>query len=178
MNWCFLGKTLIKLLNLTNNVYKFNSNGSETKKSGIKTTYWGDKTCWHLAGDHVVTQAVWGKGKPRWHMSTVAPKTSWHVRYISTQGRLARDHKSTQGTLARKYVRTKDTLAHQHVSTQHRLAYYKISTLGPLARKQVSTLGTLAHEHDFITLDTQISRLSAIYYKMQITNLKQLLSKI
>ena len=50
--------------------------------------------------------------------------------------------------------------------------------LGTLARKHVSTLGALAHEHDFITEDTQISRLSAVYYEMQITNLKQLLNKI
>ena len=130
MNSRFSGKTLIKLLNLTNSVYKFNSNGCETKKSGIKTTYWGRKTCWQLAGDHVVTQAVWGKGKPRWHMNTLAPNVCWHVRYVNTQDRLARDQKSKQRTLARKHVRTKRTLARQHVSTQDSLAYYNESILG------------------------------------------------
>ena len=39
MNSRYCGKVLIKLLSITNSVYKFNKNGSETEKSGIKTTY-------------------------------------------------------------------------------------------------------------------------------------------
>ena len=39
MNSRYRGKTLVKLLNLTNRVYNFNNNHRETKKNGIKTTY-------------------------------------------------------------------------------------------------------------------------------------------
>ena len=35
MNSPYWGKTLIKLLNLTNSVYNFNDNGSENEKIGI-----------------------------------------------------------------------------------------------------------------------------------------------
>ena len=40
-----LGKN-IKLLNLTSIVYNLNNDGK--KKSGIKTTYYGAKTCWQM----------------------------------------------------------------------------------------------------------------------------------
>ena len=46
MNSRYLEKN--KLLNLPNSVYNFNSNGNETEKSGIKTTYWGGKACWQV----------------------------------------------------------------------------------------------------------------------------------
>ena len=72
-------KTLIKLLNLTNSVYNFSKNGSETAKTGIRYLLrrWS-----MLASNHVVKQVVWGKGikafshvsgwvcKPYWDMST------------------------------------------------------------------------------------------------------------
>ena len=48
MNSRYWGKALIKLLNLTNSVYNVNNNGSETEKSGIKTTYWGGQACWQV----------------------------------------------------------------------------------------------------------------------------------
>ena len=59
-----------------------------------------------LAGDHVVTQTVWGKGlKPCWH--------------VSTQVSLAHEHISTQGTLAHEHVSTQDKLVRDHIlSTQ------------------------------------------------------------
>ena len=47
MNLSYWRKTLI--LKLTNSVYKFNNNNSETEKGGIKTTYWGGKECWHVS---------------------------------------------------------------------------------------------------------------------------------
>ena len=48
MNSRYWGRTVIKFLNLTNSVYNFNNNGSETEKSGIKTTYWEGKACWQV----------------------------------------------------------------------------------------------------------------------------------
>ena len=49
----------MKLLNLTYSVYSFNNNGSETEKSHQKYLLRKQSM---LAGDHVVTQAVWDKG--------------------------------------------------------------------------------------------------------------------
>ena len=69
MNSCYWGKTVIKLLNLTNSVYNFSNNGSETENSGIKTST--------LAREHVSTQG------------TLARE---HMRAQST---LAREHAST-----------------------------------------------------------------------------------
>ena len=78
MNSRYWRKILIKLLNLTNSVYNLNNNGSETEKSGIKSTLWNSKAC--LAADHVVTQAVWGKRrKANCHVSRLARKPHWHV---------------------------------------------------------------------------------------------------
>ena len=39
MNLRYWRKTVIELSNLISNLYDFNSNGSETAKSGIKTTH-------------------------------------------------------------------------------------------------------------------------------------------
>ena len=98
MNSCYWGKTVIKLLNYTNSVYHFSNNGSETEKSGIKTSM--------LAREHVSAQ------------STLARK------HVSAQGTLARKHActlarenaSTQGTLAREHVSTQGTLTREHIS--------------------------------------------------------------
>ena len=65
MNSRYWRTTLIKLLNLTNSVYNFSNNDSETEKSDIKTTYWGGedkgfKTCSHVS--------TW-VDKQRWHKS-------------------------------------------------------------------------------------------------------------
>ena len=73
MNSRYWGKTVIKLLNLTNSVYNFSNNGSETENSGIKTST--------LAREHVSTQGTLAR------------------EHVSTQGTLAREHVfSTQGT--------------------------------------------------------------------------------
>ena len=45
MNSRYWVKSFIKILNLSNGLYNFKNNGSETEKSGIKTTYWVGKTC-------------------------------------------------------------------------------------------------------------------------------------
>ena len=48
MNSRYWAKTLIALLKLTNSVYNFKNNGSETEKNDIKTTYWGGKAGWQV----------------------------------------------------------------------------------------------------------------------------------
>ena len=48
MNSRYWAKTLIALLNLTNSVYNFKNNGSETEKSDFKTTYWVGKAGWQV----------------------------------------------------------------------------------------------------------------------------------
>ena len=72
MNSRYRGKTIIKLLNLTNSVFNFSNNGSETENSGIKTSM--------LADEHVSNQGTLSRE---------------HVR---AQGMLTREHVSTQGT--------------------------------------------------------------------------------
>ena len=105
MNSRYWEKTLIKLLKLTNSVYNFNNNGSETEKIGIKTSM--------LAGDHVVTQAV---------------QDTLTREYISTQGMLTREarkhsrhvctwtqeHTKHVGTWARKHARHVAMWARKH----------------------------------------------------------------
>ena len=81
MNSRYWGKTVIKLLNLTNSVYNFINTDSETESSGIKTST--------LTREHVSTQGTFA----REHISTQGPLAHKHV---STQGTLARDHVSTQ----------------------------------------------------------------------------------
>ena len=80
MNSCSWGKTVFKLLDLTNSVYNFSNNGSETENSGIETST--------LAREYVSTQGM---------------STREHLR---TQGTLACEHVNTQGTLARDHVST------------------------------------------------------------------------
>ena len=47
MNSRYWEKTSIKLSkNLTNSVYNFSNNDSETEKNGIKITNWEGKACW------------------------------------------------------------------------------------------------------------------------------------
>ena len=48
MNSRYWGKTITKILNLTDNVYNSSNNGSETENSGIKTIT--------LAREHLRTQ--------------------------------------------------------------------------------------------------------------------------
>ena len=90
------------------------------------------------AGDHVVTQAMGGKGL----------KACWHVNTLAC---MAREHVSAENTLAREHVSTQDTLASEHVSTQDTLAC-----------EHVSTQGMLAPEDVFRTQGTQLSRLRVI----------------
>ena len=78
MNSLYWRKILIKFSNPTNSVYNFNNNVSETEKSRIKTTLLSRQGI--LAGDHVVKQAMWGKGlKACWYMSMWARKARWDV---------------------------------------------------------------------------------------------------
>ena len=77
MNSRYWGETLIKLLKLTNSMYNHDNIGSETGKKVASKLLTVEKK---LTGDHVVTQAVWGKGlKAYWHVSTRARKTHWHA---------------------------------------------------------------------------------------------------
>ena len=69
------------------------------------------------AGDQVVKQAMWGKGEPRWHASTLARKACWDVKHVTTQSMLARELVNTLGTLAREHVSSQDTFPREHVST-------------------------------------------------------------
>ena len=72
-----------------------------------------------VAGDHMVTQAVRGKGKPRWLVSALARKACWHVRFE------VRKHKRQRGMWEReerKHVNTQSMVAREHVSTQGSLA--------------------------------------------------------
>ena len=78
MNSRYWGKTLIKLLNLTNSVHKFNNNGSETEKSDIKTTYRVGKACWQVI--------MWSRKScevrdvmVQWYVGTWARKPCSHV---------------------------------------------------------------------------------------------------
>ena len=88
MNSRYWGKTVIKLLNLTNSVYNFSNNGSETENSGIKTST--------LAREQVSTQGTLA----REHINAEGTLTRGHG---STQGTLARKGESTQGAWARFY---------------------------------------------------------------------------
>ena len=78
-----------------------------------------------LAGDNVVTQAVWNKKLKQLlleHMNSQAKLTS---EYISMQGRLTREaqrHQRYVSTLARENKSTQSTLARKHVSNQDRFA--------------------------------------------------------
>lgn len=78
MNSRYCGKAWIKLLSISNSVYNFKKNGSETEKSGIKASM--------LAGDHMVTEVVPSNGN--------GLNTYWHV---SSHDMLTRQYKSTQG---------------------------------------------------------------------------------
>ena len=69
MNSRYWGKTVIKLLHLTNSMYNFSNNGSQTENSGIKT-----------------------RTLVRGHLSRQGTLATEHV---STQGTLAREHVST-----------------------------------------------------------------------------------
>ena len=100
MNSRCWGKTLIKLLNLTNSVYNFNNNGSETGKSGIKTTKESQDV------------GRWSRG----HASRVRQ---------GTQGMLVHKHVSSQITLTREYISMQCMLtsqASEHVRMQGMLA--------------------------------------------------------
>ena len=80
MNSRYWEKTAIKLLNLTNSVYNFSNNGSETKNSEIKTST--------LAREHVSTQGTLAPG----HISTQGTLVRKHARHVITQNTLAREH--------------------------------------------------------------------------------------
>ena len=91
MNSRYWGKTVIKLLNLTNSVYNFSNNGNKTENSGIKTSM--------LAREHVSTQGTLER------------------EHMSTHDTLAREHVSKQDTLSREHISTQNTLAHEYMST-------------------------------------------------------------
>ena len=61
MNSRYWGKTVIKLLNLTNSVYNFSNIDSKIGNSGIKTST--------LAREHLSTQDTWAR-KDAGHVST------------------------------------------------------------------------------------------------------------
>ena len=101
MNSCYSGKTVIKLLKLTNSVYNIRNNASDTKNSGIKTST-------------SARERVWTQG-------TSARE------YVSALGTLAREHVSTQGTLVREHVSTQGTLAREHVHCVKSVQIYSIN---------------------------------------------------
>ena len=85
MNSRYWENTVIKLLNLINNVCNFSNNGSKTENRDIKIST--------LARKHAK------------HVGTWARKAHWHVSTQDTLARKAREHVfSTQGTLAREHV--------------------------------------------------------------------------
>ena len=120
-------KTLINLLNLTNSVSNFNNIGSETEKSGIKSTYRGGKACWQ------VIMWSWKPNEARnsrhvdmctceltRHVDTWVHQHTrhvWHVRHINTPGMLTREHKSMQRKLAHEKVSMQDMLTCERVDT-------------------------------------------------------------
>ena len=116
MNSRYWGTTLIKLLNLTNSVYNFNNNGSETGKNAMKTAYWRGKACWQvIVWPYKPCEARDSRHVDRWarelasHVDTWVHKHAWDVdtlarEHLNTQGILAHEHVSTQGTLAREQV--------------------------------------------------------------------------
>ena len=81
-NSCYWRKTLIKLSNLTNSVYNFNNNGSETEKVAPK-----------LLTKQARYVGRWSRGQAS------------HLKQ-GTQGMLEREHLSSQGTLTGEYVST------------------------------------------------------------------------
>ena len=72
MNSRYCGKTIIKLLNITNSVHNLSNNGSKTENSGIKTST--------LAREHVSKQGTLA----REHLSTQGTLT--HEHEFSTEG--------------------------------------------------------------------------------------------
>ena len=83
MNSRYWAKAVIKLLNLTNSVYNFSNNGSETENSGIKTSTLPREHVsvqGALAHEHVSTQGMWVREHAK-HVGTWARK---HTRHVST----------------------------------------------------------------------------------------------
>ena len=78
MNSRYWGKTVIKLLNLTNSVYNFRNSCSETENSDIKTST--------LAREHVSMQGTLA----REDVSTQDTLVREHAKHVSTQGTWAR----------------------------------------------------------------------------------------
>ena len=115
--------------NLTNSVYNFNNNDSETEKKASKllaeeAKHIGRCLCFHTSLVREGTQGM----LTREHVSSQATLTR---EYKSTQGALTREarkhprhtkHESTQSTLARVHIRTQDTLARAHVFSSQTLA--------------------------------------------------------
>ena len=79
-------------------MYNFNNNGSEIEKSGIKTTYWGGKTCWQvITWSHKPCEAKNSNQVDTW--------TCEHARNFGTWARKHARHMSTQGKLVHKYAK-------------------------------------------------------------------------
>ena len=98
MNSLYCRETLIKLLNLTNSVYKFNKDDGETKKK------------WYQ-------NFLLSRERSRW--SHVGRWSNGHGMFTrqGSQGMLVREHVRSPGTLRHDYVSTQDTLVSEHVST-------------------------------------------------------------
>ena len=110
MNSGYWGKTLIKLLNLTNSV--FNNNDSETEKRGIRTTYWGGKAYWQdITWSHKPCE---GKESHTDLWVTKALKAHWHASTQDTLLHVWRKHAKHLGTWARKHARHIGTWTRKH----------------------------------------------------------------
>ena len=120
-------KALIKLLNFTNSVYNFNNNGSETKKSGIKTTYWGGKGCWQV----ITWSCKPCEARHSTHVNMVTRKTCQFSRHVGTWARKHAKH-------VRMWARKQDTLPSERKSTQGTLTReHVLSTQGPTPRDEI-----------------------------------------
>ena len=78
MNSLYWGKTVIKLLNIINNVDNFSNISSKNENSGIKTST--------LAREYINTQGTLAR------------------EHVSEQDTWAREHVNLQGTLVRKHA--------------------------------------------------------------------------
>ena len=142
----YWGKILIKLLNLTNNVYNLNSNGSKTEKKKKK-----EEKLKHVGGNSRGYTDRMRQGTQG--MLTRAVRK--HLRYVGTWAREHAKHGSTWagkharnvGTWACKHGARVGTWAFKHAKHVGTLTLEHVSTQGTLVREDVSTQDTLACEH-------------------------------
>ena len=120
----YWGKILIKLLNLTNNVYNLNSNGSKTEKKKRK-----EEKLKHVGGNSRGYTDRMKQGTQG--MLTRAVRK--HLRYVGTW---AREHAKHGSTWAGKHARNVGTWACKHGAR-----------VGTRALKHAKHVGTWGCEH-------------------------------